>query len=136
MDLDLAPTNSDGLRLRSPLIVASGALGYGVEYARTLSFDGVGALVSRTTSLQPRRSATSPQLIETPAGLLYTGGDSNPGLRYVAQRCAPQWANWGTLAIVSVGGATAEQCADVAAQLEGVVGVAGVEFNLARFGER
>ena len=136
MDLNLAPNHPDGLRLASPLIVAAGALGYGVEYARALALDGVGALVSRTTSLQPHRSAAPPRLIETPAGLIYTGGDTNPGLRFVAQRYAPQWARWNTPVIVSVGGATAEQCADMAAGLEGVVGVAGVELNLARFAER
>ena len=136
MELNLAPNHPDGLVLRSPLIVAAGALGYGVEYGRALAFDNVGALVTRTTSLQPHRSANAPRLIETPAGLLYTGGDTNPGLRFVTQRYAPQWERWATPVLVSVGGASAEQCAAVAAELEDIVGVAGVELNLARFAER
>jgi dihydroorotate dehydrogenase (NAD+) catalytic subunit len=136
MEFDLAPSHPDGLRLRSPLVVAAGALGYGVEYARTPAFEGVGALVSRTTSLKPHRAAAPPRLIETPAGLLYAGGETNPGLRALAQRFAPQWAGWDMRVLVSVGGASAEQCADVAAQLGDVVGVAGVEFSLARFAER
>jgi dihydroorotate dehydrogenase (NAD+) catalytic subunit len=135
MELNLAPAHPDGLRLRSPILIAAGALGYGVEYARTVAFDAIGGLVTRTTSLRPHRSPALPRLIETPAGLLYVGGDTNPGLRAVAQRYAPQWEGWGMPVLVSVGGAGAEQCADAAAQLGEVVGVAGAEFSLARFME-
>jgi dihydroorotate dehydrogenase (NAD+) catalytic subunit len=133
---ELAPNNPYGLALRSPVLVASGALGYGVEYARLLDLSTLGAIVTRTTSLHPRHGVAAPRLIETPAGLLYCGGDVNPGLRHVRARCAPTWATWSVPVIVSVGGATAEQCAEVAAQLEGVEGVAGVELNLARFADR
>ena len=134
--IELAPNNAYGLSLRTPLLAAAGTLGYGVEYTRLIDVQRLGALVTRTTSLQSRRPALAapPRLIETPAGLLVTGGDVNPGLRYVAERYAPQWAAWDTPVLVSVGGATAEQCAEVARNIEGVEGVAGVEFNLARFG--
>lgn len=134
--IELAPNNAYGLSLRSPLVAAAGALGYGVEYSRLIDVQRLGALVTRTTSLQPRRPAPSapPRLIETPAGLLVIGGDVNPGLRHVAERYAPQWTTWDIPVLVSVGGATAEQCAEVARNVEGVEGVAGVEFNLARFG--
>jgi dihydroorotate dehydrogenase (NAD+) catalytic subunit len=132
--IELAPNNPYGLRLSAPVIAAAGALGYGVEYGRAIDLQLLGAIVTRSTSLQPRRG--TPQLIETPGGLLYTGGDVNPGLRYVLERCAPVWAGWDVPVIVSVGGASAEQCADVAAHLEGVEGVAGIELNLARFREQ
>lgn len=131
--IELAPTNPYGLSIESPVVVAAGALGYGVEYGRTIEWGRVGALVTRTTSFQPRRASVAPQMIETPAGLLVTGGDVNPGLRYIEERCASTWATWDVKIIVSVGGASAEQCADVAAQLDTIEGVAGVEFSLLRF---
>lgn len=131
--IELAPTNGYGLTIESPVIVAAGALGYGVEYGRLLEWQHVGALVTRTTSFYPRRPSTPPRMIETPAGLIITGGDVNPGLSYLDERCVATWVTWQTKVIVSVGGATAAQCAEVAAALDTLEGVAGVEFSVLRF---
>lgn len=131
--IELAPSNPYGLSLPSPVVVASGALGYGVEYQKILDWEHIGALITRTTSLHPRRIHTAPQIISMPSGVLITNSDVNPGLRHIEQRCASVWTNWKTRAIVSIGGASAEQCADVATQLDSIEGVAGIEFNLSRF---
>lgn len=134
--IDLAPHNPYGLELATPLVAAAGSLGYGPEYARLLNLGGpaterkLGALITRTTTLQPQRARPLPRLIETPAGLLYSGVEHNPGLRYVVERYAPVWAHWHLPVIVSIAGADAAECAEAATLLEMVEGIAGIELPL------
>src|SRR5215216_7382643 len=101
--IDLAPHNPYGLSLASPVLTAAGCFGYGVEYARAVDFATIGAIVTRSTTLQ-RRRAQAPRLLETPAGVLATGGWPNPGLARVLDRFAPAWATWNTPVILSVAG--------------------------------
>jgi dihydroorotate dehydrogenase (NAD+) catalytic subunit len=129
--IDLAPHNPYGLALRWPVLTAAGCFGYGVEYARLTNIAGIGAIVTRSTTLHGRRVARPPQLIETPAGLLAVGAWPNPGLARVIDRHAPVWAGWDTPVLLSVAGATADEFAAFAAALEGVEGIAGLELNLA-----
>lgn len=131
MSLDLAPHNPYGLRLSSPILTAAGCFGYGVEYARAIDLSQIGAIVTRSTSLRGRRGV-SPQLLETPAGLLLAGAWPDPGLGYVLDQLAPAWAGWSTPVILSIIGANAEEYAAIAGALEGVEGIAGLELNLAR----
>jgi dihydroorotate dehydrogenase (NAD+) catalytic subunit len=128
--IDLAPHNPYGLALRWPVMTAAGCFGYGVEYARLADIAGIGAIVTRSTSLHGRRVARPPQLIETPSGLLALGAWPNPGLARVIERHAPVWAGWQTPVLLSVAGATAEEFAAFAVALEGVEGIAGLELNL------
>ncbi len=138
--IDLAPHNPYTLELASPLIAAAGSLGYGIEVARQLRLGqrdgghGLGALITRSTTLRPRRAHPPPALIETPAGLLYTGSAQNPGLRAVRQRFAPIWATWETPVILSVAAADENELGALLAELESLDGVRGVELPLAMFG--
>ena len=129
--IDLAPHNPYGLALRRPVLTAAGCFGYGVEYARLADIAGIGAIITRSTTLHRRRVARAPQLIETPAGLLAIGTWPNPGLAHVLDRHAPVWAGWDTPVLLSVAGATADEFAAFAAALEGVEGIAGLELSLA-----
>src|SRR3954447_11833988 len=128
--IDLAPHNPYGLALRRPVLTAAGCFGYGVEYARLADIAGIGAIVTRSTTLHGRRAARPPQLIETPAGLLAVGAWPNPGLARVMERHVPIWVGWDTPVLLSVAGATADEFAAFAAALEGVEGIAGLELNL------
>ena len=129
--IELAPNNPYGLTLRSPVLLAAGCCGYGAEYARTLDMAQFGAIITRTTTLELRRPAQRPRLIETHAGLLALGPWPNPGLRYVLEHYAPTWATWDTPVILSIASNRANEYARMVAQLEGVEGIAGVELSLA-----
>jgi dihydroorotate dehydrogenase (NAD+) catalytic subunit len=129
--IDLAPNNPYGLALTSPVLTAAGCFGYGVEYARLVAVERIGAIVTRSTTPYPRRVARPPRLIETPAGLLAAGPWPNPGLDRVVGRYARAWAAWRTPVLLSVEGASPAEYAEVAAALEGVEGIAGLELNLA-----
>ena len=126
--IELAPNNPHGLALRSPVIAAAGCLGYGTEYSRMLDLAAFGAIVTRTTTLYPRRTAQPPHLIETPAGLLAVGPWPNPGIAHVVNRLAPTWAEWSTPIIVSISGETVQEYGQIAAAVEGVEGIAALEL--------
>jgi len=129
--IDLAPHNPYGLALQRPVLTAAGCFGYGVEYARLADIAGIGAIVTRSTTLHGRRVAWPPRLIETPAGLLVVGAWPDPGLARVIDRYTPVWAGWDTPVLLSVVGGTTEDYAAFAAALESVEGIAGLELNLA-----
>ena len=133
--VELAPGHKQGLRLQNPVLAAAGPCGYGREYAKLAQLDRLGALVTRTTTLRPRRGHAQPRLVETPAGLLHDLGLPNPGVRAVIRELAPIWAR-GTLPVIVSVAATnpderAAEFAALAEWLEGVPGVAGLELNLA-----
>jgi dihydroorotate dehydrogenase (NAD+) catalytic subunit len=128
--IDLAPNNPYGLTLASPVLTAAGCFGYGVEYTRLVDVERIGAIVTRSTTLYRRRVARPPRLVETPAGLLAVGPWSNPGLDRVIERYTRTWATWRTPVLLSVEGASPAEYADIAATLEGVEGIAGLELNL------
>ena len=129
--IDLAPHNPYGLALQRPVLTAAGCFGYGVEYARLADIAGIGAIITRSTTLHARKVARPPQLIETPAGLLAVGAWPNPGLARVLDRHAPVWAGWDTPVLLSMVGTTADEFAAFAAALEGIAGIAGLELHLA-----
>lgn len=119
------------LTLANPVMTASGTFSYGIEYAKIIDVDRLGAVVSKTTTLKPRAGSPAGRRIdETPAGMLNSIGLQNIGMRKLIRDMAPAWERWRTPVIVSILGASAEEYADCAAALEGVAGVAGVELNI------
>jgi dihydroorotate dehydrogenase (NAD+) catalytic subunit len=129
--IDLAPNNPYGLTVNSPVLTAAGCFGYGVEYARMVDLTRIGAIVTRSTALHGRRVTRPPRILETPAGLLAVGAWPTPSISRVVERYAPAWAAWTTPVLLSITGESPEEYAAVAAALEGIEGIAGVELNLA-----
>jgi len=68
------------LKLKNPVLVASGTFGYGEEYAQFLNLNELGGIVTKAVTLNPTVGNPSPRLIETPAGLLNCIGLENPGV--------------------------------------------------------
>ncbi|MDW8212239.1 MAG: tRNA-dihydrouridine synthase [Roseiflexaceae bacterium] len=123
--VDLAPHNPYGLPLRTPVMTAAGCFGFGVEYERIVPLDRLGAIVTGSISLRGRRALPPLQLVETPSGVLSVGAWRDPGLERVLREYAPAWAAWKTPVILSV----AADHSEVAAALEGVEGIAGMELT-------
>lgn len=128
LSVELAPKR--GLRIKNPVIVASGTFGYGTEWAPLIEIERLGAIVSKGITLHPRRGCPLPRLAETPGGMLNAIGLDNPGVRAVIAEKAPLWATWGVPVIVNLGGETLEEYAEAALLLNGVPGVAGIELNI------
>lgn len=128
--VELAAARSGGLRLRNPILVASGTFGYGVEYGDVIDVQRLGAICCKGTTLQPRAGNRPPRVTETPAGMLNSIGLQNPGVEGVVERYAPLWARWSVPVIVNVAGESIEEYVAVVRRLDGVPGVAGIELNI------
>ncbi len=126
---DLAVTVG-GLRLKNPILVASGCFGYGREYASILDVGRLGGIMVKGVSLEPWPGNPPPRLAEVPAGLLNSIGLQNPGVdRFLAEEL-PWLRELPTAVIVNVIGRTVDEYRAVAARLEGAPGVAALEVNV------
>jgi dihydroorotate dehydrogenase (NAD+) catalytic subunit len=118
------------LRLKNPVMVASGTFGYGTEYARLIDIQRLGAICSKGITARPRRGNRGPRVVETPAGMLNAIGLQNVGIHKVITDKAPVWAGWDVPVIVNIAGDTVEEFAHMAERLDGVPGVSGLELNI------
>jgi dihydroorotate dehydrogenase (NAD+) catalytic subunit len=132
MDLtvNLAPHHKVELRLRNPIMTASGTFSNGIEMSRHYDVDALGAIVSKGTTLRPRRGNDTPRTVETPAGMINSIGFQNIGIGALVREIAPIWARWSVPAIVNIMGETLQEYGTLAQRLEGVEGVAGIEVNI------
>ncbi len=130
LQTELAPRHKSGLLLRNPVMVASGTFGYGVENTKKAEIHRLGAITCKSTTLYPRSGNEQPRILETASGMLNAIGLKNPGIHAVIEQYAPTWATWQTPVIVSIAGETIEEFVKLAAILEGVEGVAGIEVNV------
>ena len=87
-----SPSRSRALRLKNPLIAASGTFGYGVEYEGILDLSRLGGLVSKGLYLEPRDGCPTPRIVETPSGLLNAIGLQGIGVRAFVRDVLPRLA--------------------------------------------
>jgi len=126
---DLRVDLGRGLRLRSPLMVASGTFGYGFDSAQ-VDRSALGAIVTKGTTRRPREGNPPGRIAETPSGMLNAIGLQNPGVDRVADEYAPVWSDWDLPVIVNVAGDSVDEYASVARRLDSVSGIAGLELNI------
>jgi dihydroorotate dehydrogenase (NAD+) catalytic subunit len=126
---DLA-VNVGGIRMKNPVMVASGTFGYGVEYAPFVDLNALGAIVVKGIHLQPWDGNPTPRLAETASGLVNAIGLQNPGVDKFIAEYLPFLRQYDTPTIVNIWGRTVDEYAEVAARLDGVPGVAGLEVNI------
>jgi dihydroorotate dehydrogenase (NAD+) catalytic subunit len=127
--LDLAVDLGRGLRLKSPVLVASGTFGFGFD-APQVDRAVLGAIVTKGTTLRPREGNAPNRIGETPSGMLNAIGLQNPGVDHVARVYAPLWATWDVPVIVNIAGDSVDEYVAVVRRLDGVPGIAGLELNI------
>jgi len=118
------------LRLKNPLVAASGTFGYGVEYEGLLDPSLLGGLVSKGLYLEPRDGAPTPRIVETPSGLLNAIGLQGVGVRAFVKDVLPRLARYDTAVLVNVCGDTVEEYAEVTRIVDGAPGAAAIEVNI------
>lgn len=121
--------NVGGLKLKNPVLTASGTFGFGLELLPYLELNQLGGVVVKGTTLQPRQGNPPPRLVETPAGLLNAIGLQNPGVDYFLAEILPELRQHQTNFIVNISGNTVEEYGILAAKLS-VPGVAALEVNI------
>jgi dihydroorotate dehydrogenase (NAD+) catalytic subunit len=130
ISVQLAPSHPRGLLLANPIMTASGTFGYGIEYSELIDIQRLGAIVSKGTTLKPREGNHQPRLVETASGVLNSVGLENIGVDSVIRDKAPVWAGWRVPVIVNIAGETKDEYAAVAAKLESIAGISGIEVNI------
>lgn len=117
------------LRLRGPVLAASGTFGYGTEVP-LLDRRALGGIVSKGIFLRPRPGTPPPRIVETPSGMLNAIGLQGPGVEALVRDYCPVWSGWDLPVLVNVNGESAEEYGELAARLDGVPGVSGFEINV------
>jgi dihydroorotate dehydrogenase (NAD+) catalytic subunit len=101
--------NIAGVRLRNPVIAASGTFGYGREYAGLLDIASLGGICTKGLSFEPRPGNEGRRLHETPSGLLNSIGLENPGISAFLERELPALRELGPAVIANLSGSTMEE---------------------------
>ena len=130
LSVQLAPGRQPGLLLANPVMTASGTFGYGTEYCHLFDLQRLGAIVCKGTTLTPREGNPQPRLAETASGVLNSIGLQNIGVKALIKEKAPIWAGWRLPVIVNIAGETVADYARLAAELDGVAGISGIEVNI------
>ncbi|HLZ69836.1 MAG TPA: dihydroorotate dehydrogenase [Dehalococcoidia bacterium] len=118
------------LELASPVMIASGCFGRGLGAQQRRWLRDVGALVTHSLTLEPRSHGANPVIDEATGGVLYTSGLPNRGLARELATGAETWAAAGLPVVVSIAASDVRGLATMAADLDGIAGVAAIELNL------
>jgi len=130
LTIQLAPHNKKGLLLTNPVMTASGTFGYGTENGHLFDIRKLGAIICKGTTLKPREGNPQPRITETPSGVLNSIGLQNIGVEALIKEKAPVWADWQVPVIVNIAGETVEEYAQIAASLNDIPGISGLEVNI------
>jgi dihydroorotate dehydrogenase (NAD+) catalytic subunit len=118
------------LRLRNPILAASGTFGYGLEFAHLVDLNRLGGFVTKGLSREPMEGAPAPRLYPTPSGMLNAVGLQNVGVRAFVTEKLPVLRKFDTAIIANVFGYALEEYVEVIRVLEGAEGLAGYELNV------
>ena len=118
------------VRLRNPILAASGTFGYGVEFAHLVDLNRLGGIVVKGLSREPMEGAPAPRLCETPAGMLNAVGLQNIGVRAFVLEKLPILRKYDTAIIANVFGYSVEDYVEVIRVLEDAEGLAAYELNI------
>ncbi|MBI3933511.1 MAG: dihydroorotate dehydrogenase [Acidobacteria bacterium] len=119
-----------GLRLKNPVIAASGTFGYGLEWESVLDLNELGGLVTKGLSLEPMPGNKPPRLAVTLSGMLNSVGLQNVGVDAFIRDKLPRLAALQTVVIANVFGYETGDYIEVVRRLESATGVAALELNL------
>lgn len=119
-----------GLRMKNPVMVASGTFGYGREYAQFYDLSRLGAVVVKGVSTVPWAGNPVPRIAETPSGMLNAIGLQNPGVGYFIETDLPFLRQFDTQVIVNIIGRSVEEYVEVTRRLSDAEGVHGIEINI------
>ncbi len=122
--------NFAGIRLKNPVLTASGTFGYGEEYAEFVDLNKLGGVIVKGISLRPIKGNPPPRIWETPSGMLNAIGLENPGVDVFLNEKLPYLRKYDTAVIVNVFGYSLEEYVGVVERLDGVSGIAGLEVNI------
>ena len=118
------------LRLKNPVMTASGTFGYGLEYADFVNLADLGGIIVKGTTLNPREGNPYPRMAETAQGMLNCVGLQNKGVDYFCTHIYPLIKDVDTAMIVNVSGNSPEDYAACAARINELPGIPAIDLNI------
>ena len=118
------------LKLKNPIMTASGTFGYGEEFADFIDLNRLGASILKATTLHHREGNPYPRMAETPSGMLNAVGLQNKGVDYFIEHIYPRIKDLDTRVIVNVSGSCIDDYVAVCEKLSPLDKVAAVEINI------
>ena len=118
------------IKLKNPVLTASGTFGYGVEFDDFFDVNLLGGFIVKGTTIHSRQGNSYPRMAETSSGMLNAVGLQNKGAKYFASDIYPKLTKYETNVIVNVSGSTVEEyiaCAEIMNSLDHI---AGIELNI------
>ena len=122
--------NIAGLRLKNPIMTASGTFGYGEEYSEFMDLNRLGAIVAKGLSAAPRQGNPTPRIVETPAGMLNAIGLQNIGVKAFIKEKLPFLKKFDIPVIANFFGDSIDEYVKAAVELSGADGVHALEMNI------
>ena len=118
------------LKLKNPIMTASGTFGYGEEFADFIDLNRLGGIIVKGTTLHHREGNPYPRMAETPSGMLNAVGLQNKGVDYFIEHIYPRIKDLDTRVIVNVSGSCIDDYVAVCEKLSPLDKVAAVEINI------
>ncbi|MFZ1236943.1 MAG: dihydroorotate dehydrogenase [Prevotella sp.] len=118
------------IEFRNPILTASGTFGYGLEFADLVPLDGLGGIIVKGTTLEPREGNSYPRMAETASGMLNCVGLQNKGVDYFCREIYPKIKDIDTHMIVNVSGSTPDDYAECAARIDALDNIPAIELNI------
>ena len=118
------------LRLKNPVLTASGTFGYGSEFDDFIDVSKLGGIIVKGTTFLPREGNPYPRMAETPSGMLNAVGLQNKGIDYFEKHIYPALAVYDTNVIVNVNGSTVDDYVMLAERINELEKIAGIELNI------
>jgi len=119
-----------GIKLRNPVLAASGTFGYGIEFAKLVALDKLGGIVTKGLSREPIAGNPAPRLWHTEGGMVNSVGLQNVGVRGFVQEKLPKLRPYSVPVFTNVFGYSIEDYLEVIRVLEDAEGIAAYELNV------
>jgi len=118
------------IKLKNPVMVASGTFGYGKEFGEVTDLESIGAIVTKSISLKKREGNPPPRICETASGMLNTIGLQNDGLDAFIKESLPFLSKINTTIIANIAGETEDEFVELAKELSKHEKISAIELNI------
>ena len=122
--------NIGGLQLQNPVMTASGTFGYAREFDHLVDLNRLGGIIVKGLSLEPTKGNPPPRIVETPCGMLNAIGLENVGIEAFIKDKLPFLQRLTPPVIINIYGKLEEEYLQLAARIEKVEAIAGIEVNI------
>ena len=121
--------NIAGIKMKNPIMTASGTFGYGLEYSQLMNIKNFGAIVTKTITLEPRIGNPQPRIVEVVGGMLNSIGLQNPGAEVFIKEKLPKLKRYRVPIIANISGSKETEFVKLADLLKDI-GLSGLELNI------